>query len=188
MNFQIQAIQIAMLFCLTMTLALFPVSQTRAGGAEGAVENEVDGIEEAVVGFYEKYLNAVQTDRELDLKEQQAIHPALAKKIENLFQEAEKTEPGFLGYDPILMAQDAPIRLEYDMAGVDTPFAAMLVHTVWDENNKNSLCVYLYKEDGKRLINGWRIFEIADLSDPDNPKECNAFEGNKLLKELTGVQ
>ena len=187
MTFQIQATHVAMLFCLTMTLALFPVSQTRAMGAEGVVGNDVDGIEEAVVGFYEKYLTAIKNNMELDLKEQQEIHPALAKKIENLFQEAEKTEPGFLGYDPILMAQDTPIRLEYDMAGVDTPFAAMLVHKVWDENNKNSLCVYLYKENGQRHINGWRIFEITDLSDPENPKECNAFESNKLLKELTGV-
>ena len=182
MTFRIQAIHIALLFCLISTFALLPASQARA------VVNDVAMVEETVRNFFERYLNAVQNNMEFDLKKQQQIHPAFAKKIENLIQEAEKTEPGFLGYDPILMAQDIPICLEYTTAGVGTPFAAMLIHKVWGENTKNSLCVYLYKEDDKRHINGWQIFEIVDMSDPENSKECIAWENIELLKELKGAQ
>ena len=121
MTFRIQAIHIALLFCLISTFALLPASQARA------VVNDVAMVEETVQNFYEKYLKAVQNHLEFDLKKQWEIHPAFAQKIENLIREAEKTEPGFLGYDPILMAQDIPIRLEYEMAGVGTPFAAMLL-------------------------------------------------------------
>lgn len=183
MTFRIQAIHIALLFCLISTFALLPASQARA------VVNDVAMVEETVQNFYEKYLKAVQNHLEFDLKKQWEIHPAFAQKIENLIREAEKTEPGFLGYDPILMAQDIPIRLEYEMAGVGTPFAAMLIHKVWGENTKNSLCVYLYKEEGdKRHLDKWQIFEIVDMDDPENSKECSAWENIELLKELKGAQ
>lgn len=183
MPFRIQTLHRALLFCLMATFALFPASQA------GAVVNDGAMVEETVHNFYEKYLNAVQNNVEFDLKKQQEILPAFAKKIENLIQEAEKTEPGFLGYDPILMAQGVPIRLEYDVTGVGTPFAAALVHKVWDENTKDSLCVYLYKEEyDESHLDNWRIFEIVDMNDPKNLKECSAWENIELLRKLKGAQ
>ena len=182
MTFRILTIHIALFFCLITTFALLPFSQA------GAVVNDTFMVEEAVGKFYKKYLEAVQNDMELDLKKQQQIHPAFAQKIENLIQEAKTTEPGFLGYDPILLSQEIPIHLEYKRPSVATPLASMLVNRVWDENNKSALCVYLYKKKDKRYMNEWCIYEIVDMDDPKNSKECTVWENIEIIKKFNEQQ
>jgi hypothetical protein len=149
-------------FLLVVSLALPFASQAATGEAEIIVKT--------VSTFYKGYLKSLDTsDKKYSWREQSEVDPSFVRKIDVLIGEAQKSEPGFLGYDPILMAQDWPREeMGYATPVMKGDIAEIIVYKNWGGGHKNPLCVTLSKKDAQ-----WRITDIIDM---------DWFEGEKILE------
>ena len=155
----------------TLALAATTVSPVFHSPRAEAALDEADTIVSVVSAFYTKYLKLNMSVDLLDwLRRQPEADAAFVEEIEKLFKEVENSEEGYLGYDPVLMAQDFPERMQYDRPVVDGASAELIAYTLWGEGSKSPLCVSLIKREG-----AWRITGVLDMRD-EEAKACGGME------------
>ena len=131
----------------------------------------------AVVGvvstFYTNYIKALRGNADYPLSRQPQVDASFAQKIDALIADAQKSAPGFLDYDPILMAQDVPEGMEYAKPAINGDSAELVAYALWSGGSKHAIRISLVKKD-----NAWRITDVIDMETPDASSE------DKGMKEL----
>lgn len=91
------------------------------------------------------------------LRQSPHVDKKLIEKIERLVSALEENQD-FLSYDPVLMAQDIPLAIEYSTPVITENNAELVAYTVWDEahTRRVPLCIRLVKNE-----NSWRISDIV---------------------------
>ena len=137
-------------------------SRATAFQAVSTLSAEAQTIVDVVSSFYKEHIRSLEEpDLRMDWRTMPQVSTVFVRKIEELLAEAAKTEPGYLGYDPFLMAQDWPETMEYDVPVIDGDTAELVAYTVWG-TRRYPLCVTLAHADGL-----WRITDIIDMEMPD---------------------
>lgn len=131
---------------------------------------EADGVIAAAASFYTLYLKRLDAPEPVELtdflRHRPEVDEALVKKIETLIEEVKDDEFGGLSYDPILMAQEIPLAMQYDRPVITNEAAELIAYERWDDQNKSPLCLSLVKKDGR-----WRLKDIVDLNDGE-ARDC----------------
>ena len=158
------------LFTLCLMVAISVILPIHLSWSAETPTDEVGAVVGVVSTFYTNYLKAAK-DPEVRMGFQQ--HPELSAvfvaKIDALLQEAASTEPGFLGYDPILMAQDFPDSMEYATPVINGDSAELIAYKIWGDS-KSPLCVALAKQEGQ-----WRITDIIDMNFQESECQCGGM-------------
>ena len=156
------------IFLLLLSLASPFVAQ--------AAMDEAQAVLNVVSTFYKGYLTPYESnDRMYDWRKQPEIDPSFVSKIDALLAEARKENEEYgLGYDPIIMGQDAPQNMEYLTPVIKGDVAEVGAYKVWSkEDIVYSLCVTLKKSDG-----AWRIIDVIDMDwdEWDEVLECGGLK------------
>lgn len=165
--------QILCALCLSIGIALFSFAPSAL-----AAPNDADAVVKTASTFYKNYLAWLKKNDGTDLMvflKTQEVEPAFIANVKSLFDEAEKTEPGFLDYDPILFAQDIPDAIRYGKPGFGEAWWAKLVgYMFWgkDEPSSTALCISVAK-----IQNRWRITDVSDFDLDDKNQNCGAVSG-----------
>ena len=170
--------RIVLALCLAVGLTVFFSARAMA---------EADDSE-AIVGvvstFYQNYIERITQALDsgeksgYDFRKQPEVDAVFVRKIDELFREAEGSEEG-LGYDPIIMGQDFPNRMEYAKPVIKDGSAELIVYRFWGgtvDAPKDAVCVSLAKRDS-----GWRITDVIDMQYEETKKECGGQKtGQKI--------
>jgi hypothetical protein len=74
---------------------------------------------------------------------------------------------GFLGYDPILMAQGTPQDMQHATPLIQGTSAELVASLLWGGDNKSAICVSLAHREG-----AWRITNALDMQTEEKQQEC----------------
>ena len=160
-------------FFLALWLVAGMVAAVAFSPGAQAAQNEAETVTATVSAFYKKYIASLEAlEQPFSLREQPEIAPSFADKIDALVAEAESEEPGFLGYDPVLMGQEWPPNMLYDAPVILGNRAEIIAWKNWGES-RNPLCVVLGKS-GKT----WRITDVIDMDwyDGEAILECGGLK------------
>ena len=159
-------------------VTLFLIFSLALPFAAHAATGEGETVIKVVSTFYTGYIKSLETsDRTYRWRVQPEVDPSFVSKIDALIDKAKK-EDGFLGYDPILMAQDWPReKMEYATPIIKGNTAEIIAYTVWS-GDKVPLCVTLASKEG-----AWRITDIIDMRWFEGEE---AFECGGLKKAPNG--
>ena len=124
-----------------------------------AATSEGETIVNVVSTFYKGYITSLDTsDKTYRWRKQPEVDPSFIRKIDAIIDKAKK-EDGFLGYDPILMAQDWPREeMEYATPVIKGDIAEIIANKNWGGGDKSPLCVTLSKKEAQ-----WRITDAIDM-------------------------
>ena len=155
-------------FFFALWLAAGMVAVAASTQSAQAVQNDAEAVTATVSAFYTKYIASLEVmNQPFSLREQPEIASSFADKIDALVAEAASEEPGFLGYDPVLMAQDWPPNMAYNAPVILGNRAEIIAWKDWGDS-RNPLCVVLGKS-GKT----WRITDVIDM---------DWYEGEPILE------
>ena len=128
--------------------------------------------------FYDDYLQRVSTlsDDSEDLvpylSKRNDVDPSYLERLDKLITEAfEYDEEIGLDYDPILMAQEVPLVMNYGTPVINGTSAEIIANKVWMDEAASPLCVTLTKQDG-----AWRISDIIDMEDEESQRDCGGMK------------
>ena len=136
--------------------------------AKAGEMDDASAVVNVVSSFYGKYIRGDSGHEWRDWPEVDAL---LGQNVDKLHEDAAKTEYGSLEYDPILMAQDIPVGLEYAKPVINGVSAELVVYGLWRGGApKYPFCVRLTKKE-----KNWRITEIVNMEFPDKKKKCGGM-------------
>ena len=164
--------------CLSLLLAAGLFAGVLCPGEALAGQSDAEAVTATVAAFYKNYIASFDDmETPFILRDQAEIDPSFTDRIAALFAQAEDTEPGFLGYDPILMAQDVPSGMAFSEPVLFGDRAEIIAWTEWGEDSRNPLCVVAGKTGGV-----WRITDVIDMHPyEDEPiLECGGMTRNPV--------
>ena len=158
------------LFTLCLVVAISVILPANLSLSVEVPTDEVEAVVGVVSTFYTNYIETGKDpEKSMNLRQYPEVSAVFVDKIDELLKEAASTEPGFLGYDPILMAQDFPDSMEYATPVINGDSAELIAYKIWGDS-KSPLCVALAKQEGQ-----WRITDIIDMHHQESECQCGGM-------------